>query len=481
MKLTFKHIRIIVILIVISVSCLFVQAQSHLVFYQTTEQFNSSNYNPAFLVTQEKFTFSIFPFAGMNVSYNNQAVINSMIKNVFKKNTSEETSKEVSNELFNSLVEKGIFYQRFESNLLHVGYNNPEYGSFNFRVREIEQLLINFKGDFTEFILNASNKPLYIGQWHYLPAKALHYREYSLGYAKEIIQDKLTVGLRAKLYFGKATFVSDLYGGAMSVNDTISLQSKGELNLSAPVKTLLTEDDVLLNLNINDNFSIGSYIFNKKNIGTGIDLGLNYQINHNLILSASIIDLGSIKWKNNLRNFEMKGISEIDQTLINSTGDKYITNTPDFVASMVDNFNLFMVDTLSTQFSTSLPTNYYLGLSYQINQNLSIGIVDRFIQTKGLNHNSISLTSKIDLKKKLTITTGYSIIGKSYFNIPFGILYKWNAGQSFIGSDNIFSFLLPSFSDVSGITFGTCFYLFRKKEKYREQQEYLPFYKEKKK
>ncbi|MDO8930088.1 MAG: hypothetical protein Q7W54_14020 [Bacteroidota bacterium] len=81
---------------------------------------------------------------------------------------------------------------------------------------------------------------------------------------------------------------------------------------------------------------------------------------------------------------------------------------------------------------------------------------------------------------KLSIITGYSIIGNSFSNIPIAILYKRDGGQTYLGTDNLLSFLFPSFSDFSGISFGTCFYLFTGKVKYKDPLEYLPFFKRKK-
>ena len=474
MKCRANVIRRMTLLIFLSVSSLFVHAQSNLLFYHSPEQFNSSNYNPAFLVSQGKYTFSVFPLSGMNVSYNNQSIINKVIKNVLQKDTENEASKA----LFKSLVEKGLFYQRFESLLLFAGYTNPEYGSFNFRVKEIEQLLIDFKGDFTNFILNPSNHPLYINQAQDLPAKAYHYREYSFGYAKTIIPDKLIFGIRAKLYYGKASFVSEANGIATYAEDTFSIKTYGQLKLSAPVKTII-DNEVLQPFVLNDNFSAGNYLLNTKNIGVGIDLGFSYNINSKLTFSASIIDLGSIKWKNNLSTLNLAGEVNIEMSQITASGTEFIMNTPDFTASMEGNFDLFKVKPTQAEYTTQLPANYYFGLNYRSNPNFSIGIVDRFISSKGMNHNSILLSTQFDLKKNLTITTGYSIIGNSYFNIPLGLIYQRESGQTYFGFDNIFSFLLPSVSDYTGITFGTCFYLFRGKVKYKDL-EYLPFYKEKK-
>ncbi|MDP2888645.1 MAG: DUF5723 family protein, partial [Bacteroidota bacterium] len=150
------------------------------------------------------------------------------------------------------------------------------------------------------------------------------------------------------------------------------------------------------------------------------------------------------------------------------------------------NFDRPLADTMNfslqideTAFSQSLPTIFYAGLKYQVNPKLNIGAVNRFSKTKGLNYNSFSLTAHYEATPKLSIITGYSIIGNSFSNIPIAILYKRDGGQTYLGTDNVLSFLLKS-SEFSGISFGTCFYLFRGKVKYKDPLEYLPFFKRKK-
>ena len=475
MKLGTKSKRTVVLLALMSVLVLLGKAQSNLVLYHNSDQFNASNFNPAFLTSQQQFTFSIFPFAGMSVGYNNQAVIKVMLKNIII----NDPTKDVFREVFNSLIKRGLFYHRFEMPLLSFGYNS-EFGSFNFRVKDVEQMMSNFKNDFSSFITDSTFHTLATNNPQSFPAYGLYYREYSLGYAKEIIKNKLTIGIRAKLYFGKASAWSEVQGELVKENNTFYLETNGSVHLSVPVK--IVQDDVFsmpIGGALADNFTPVNFLMNSKNTGTGFDFGISYQINRQVVLSASIVDLGKINWKNNLNTINYKGKYKFLSNYIIEAGNGYLTKNPNFSTdSTVQFFDLFKASVDSERFTTTLPTTFYFGLQYQISPKLNIGFVDRYIKVKGLNHNSFSLTADYDLSKKFSVSSGYSIIGNSFSNIPLAILYKWDAGQSYIGSDNVLSFLFKN-SDFTGLTFGTCFYLFRKKDKYKEL-EYLPFYKDRK-
>ena len=468
--------RKFIILALLSMMVLLGKSQTNLVFYNTTDQFHSSNFNPAFLVNQKQFTFSIFPLSGMSVGYNNQAVVKDMLKKIIRGDSITNTL----NNVFNSLVKRGLFYQRFESSLLNFGYNS-NLGSFNFRIKEIELLMSYLKGPFADFITDPTYNKLFINQPQTFPVSMVYYREYSLGYAREIIENKLNVGVRVKLYFGKFTALSEVQGQLVKeMNSAFSLQTKGLLKLSVPIIVSKDKDEVPKGGSTIANFTPVKFMLNSKNIGTGIDLGINYKINSQFILSASVVDLGKINWKNNLNTIKYKGKYEFPVKFTADPGSDYLTKIPNFSTEAKGRVNeLFKADLSGESFSTPLPTNFYIGGQYQINSKFNIGIVDRYIKAKGMNFNSISVTGTFILKNNFTINTGYSILGNSYFNLPFGLIYNWDGGQYYIGTDNIFSFI-SSKSDYSGITFGTCFYLFQKKEKYKKQLEYLPFYKEKK-
>jgi hypothetical protein len=133
----------------------------------------------------------------------------------------------------------------------------------------------------------------------------------------------------------------------------------------------------------------------------------------------------------------------------------------------------------SSGYKTNMPLNIFAGAQYIFGPKLVIGLVDRFVQSKGMSQNSFSLTANYEVNKKFSIVSGYSSIGKSYFNLPFAFIWNLKSGQAFLGTDNLFAFVLPSNADYAGISFGTSIYLFQPKEKYK-QSEYLPFYNEKK-
>lgn len=455
---------------------LFGKAQSSLLFYSTQDQFNSSNFNPAFLTSQHNFTFSIFPLSGMSVGYNNQDVVREMLMKVLR----GDSIKDAMTEVFNHLIQRGVFYQRFESSLLNFGVNT-KYGNFNFRIKEVEQLMSNLKGDFSDFITDPDFNTLFINQSQKFPVNMVYFREYSLGYAREIIPHRLSVGFRAKTYYGKFTANSGVQGELTKENNNFYLNTSGPIKLSIPLNIVQTSDSIITGATLADNFKAGDFLLNTKNLGVGFDLGFNYILNDELTISASVVDIGKISWKNNLNTVDYVGKYRFPDEYTVDSGNDYITKQPSFAQDTVFMTNsLFKASIGHEAFSNPLPAVFYGGIQYQLNSALNIGFVDRYVSLKGMSFNSVSLTGTFKWGKSVTVNTGYSIVGNSFFNVPFGIVRNSEKGQFYIGADNLLSFVLPGIQEFSGITFGTCFYLFRKNEKYLKQLEYLPFYERKK-
>jgi hypothetical protein len=473
MKVKRKIKFIIGLLAVITFFGLQGNAQSNLVFYHNHEQFNSSDFNPAFLTSQQNFTLGIFPISGMSVGYNNQAVIKDLVLRFLAGNQTQQDFTDV----FNSLLNLDLFFQRMEMPLLYFACKT-NLGSFDFRIKEIEEITSDFKGDFSSFLNIPEFQTYMLDQRQFFPSKAFYYREYSLGFGKEIIKNKLNIGIRAKLYFGKSNMISEVEAGIEKNNGQVFLKTYGQARLTMPLN-LYQKDSLLSSSTISDDFTIANYLFNSKNPGAGIDLGVSYQVNPQLEFSASVVDLGKIHWNHNVNTMVFKGKHKFPEEYILALGNDYVTKTTDFVTGKENMNDLFKIALEQSPYSSTLPTTFYAGLKYQLNPKFMIGLVDKFISSKKLNQNSLSLTASYNLNNKLTINSGYSVIGDSYSNMSVALLYTRNSSQSFIGTDNLISFLTPA-SDVSGITFGTCFYLFRHSSKYKPQLDYLPYFKEKK-
>ena len=456
----------------------FGRAQSNLVFYNSNDQLNAPNLNPAFLMNQEKFTLSFFPVSGISVGYNNQQVINDMLINVLQGKLTDEQFKEV----FRSMLGIDLFYQRLEMPILSFGYNS-KWGSFNFRIKDNMRLMTKLKGDVSDFLSNASTLAIELNQVQEFPVHAMYYREYSIGYAKEIIRNKLSVGVRAKAYFGKFSLISDVSGDAYrNADNEYYFRTRNQMKMSFPANINLDEDNYFNSVTTSANFSFGSFMFNSKNVGAGFDLGINYQINPDFSFSASVVDVGQIKWESDLNSMDYIGEYLLDPQYINmaESDNNRLTRTPNFPATTEQIPSLFKVVMNPAPYVTPMPVSMFAGLKYRVSQKMQIGAVDRYIQAEKMAYNTFSISGDIKINSTFRLITGLGLQRSSLINLPLAFLKTWNVGQLFIGTDNILA-LATKKSDLSGISFGATIFLFTKPSGRKMQIDYLPFFELKKK
>lgn len=444
-----------------------VHAQPNLAFYPLNDQFNSFEYNPAFLTSREKFTFSFFPLAGTSVSLNNQEIIMDMVPKILSDVITTDDYEQVLNQVFDD----PSFYQKAESSLLSFTYRSKK-GFFNFRIHERQYLATSLRGELTDFF-RLDLQSVAIGKQQHLPIQGSHFREYSLGYSRTSKDKRLSAGIRAKLYFGKLYFSSELEG---SVNDLsqggYGLITKGMVYISFPGGMIKDKpggtDAVDLS---NDN--ITDYIWNSGNPGIGIDLGIRVQLSKNMSFSASLTDLGQINWKNNLESRMLNREYALDNS--EYTVENRIIIKPE-ATPFTDLLEFSDGPSDRTPFTKSLPAHLYAGIEYQVNPQLSFSIQDRYTIIEHLSYNSISFSANVDVNPKFSLSSGFAIIDGSYFNIPLALVHTGNFGQVYLGTDNLVSFVSPTNVDFAGISFGACFYLFTHRNLLLKRDENTPFY-----
>ena len=453
---------------------LFGHAQSSLAFYHTDEMLYTSNFNPAFFFSKEKYTFSALPVAGGTLSLNDKDALTNVSDLLFSDDVND-----LMKDIFKRMVNKKLYFQHGEMSLLNFGHHS-KYGSFNFIIKDQLHLMLDFKGELSTFLMNENILSVPLNRSQTFPAEAIHFREYSLGYSNEVIERKLTVGFRAKLLYGKSFFSSEGSATTSADNGTYSVLSNGLINMSVPAQRVNDQAGNFQKLDPFANQSIMDYIFNTGNNGYAFDLGVKYSVTSDLKISASVANIGKINWKTNLHTLTLDGSYDFDiNDIIVDQLAGVISKTDDEISFEDEISDIFEIsDASEVDYKGSLPTSFYLGLHYKMNEQLNAGLVNRFTKFGELSYNSIAANINYKYNNRFTLVSGIGIYGDSYLNIPFGFLYKWQAGQAYFNIENTASILMPGISDFQGLSAGAVFYLFRPKMKY-ERFENLPFYKHK--
>lgn len=339
-------------------------------------------------------------------------------------------------------------YVDFDNMLSKLSDNNyismalqPDLLSFGFRVKKnyfsfnaTEKINVRFRypKNFMEFVWKGNGAMLGEEVNFNFGINAIHYREYGLGYAREI-NEKLTVGGKLKYLYGMENVWTE--------------ESDVSLTTDPNSFAITAKSNIKINVSGIDSVGkgpISDYLFKKKNKGLGIDLGGVYKLNEKLSFSASIIDLGFIRWKDNVSNYQSNNTNasytyegmDLNQ-LLNDTSDSKFSALLDSVV------NTFKLDTVHNSYSTRLSTQVYMGGNYNFTEKINVGallygqVFDKSI------HPGLALSYNQRLGNWFGFSLSYSMYNRSYNNAGLGLCFGNGPTQFYVVSDNLLGALFP--------------------------------------
>jgi len=333
------------------------------------------------------------------------------------------------------------------------GYKYKDY-YFTFNITEKFDIKIGYPRDLIKLFWEGNGKS-FLGNtigFTGIGLSANYYREYAFGISKKI-NKKLTFGIKPKLLFGKAninTKKNNITWETYSNNFGYKIKTDIEVNTSQPFADIT---DFYFDF---DNYTIivetkakkptvKHVVMNNNNFGLGLDIGFVYKLYSNVTFYGSIIDLGYIRWKENVTTFKMKGQYWPDGLNIipmlqnsDTINDSYINNCADSV------IRLYYDPHLQKKYYYSyLTAKLYLGGQYSLNDKLNFGLLTRMEFLLHTIRPSVSLSVNSNLKKWFSTSISYSIINNSFKNVGLGIMLKPGPFQFYVVTDNIMSAILP--------------------------------------
>lgn len=265
------------------------------------------------------------------------------------------------------------------------------------------------------------------------------YAEIGLGYSRQITE-KLSVGGRVKVLLGIARAEMAVDNFDIYVDDALTngdytelnpYQTYGSATVNARVSTTMKGGGLSFDETTGqiDGFDIDGSNFGIAGAGFGIDLGASYKVWDNLTVSAAVLDLGFIKWKESETTVAAPANGSFEVT-----GSNYQDFLDGDFLSM-DRFNFVQDKEAAEDTKTTLASTILLAGEYGLLDNkLSVGAIytARFAEPKTLNELTFSATYRP--KNWFNIAASYSPIqagGKS-----FGLALK--LGALFLGTDYMY-------------------------------------------
>ena len=184
------------------------------------------------------------------------------------------------------------------------------------------------------------------------------------------------------------------------------------------------------------NFDLNNFGFNNffsSNSGFALDFGVDVDLGK-LKVAASVVDLGSINWTENVRNYTSNGSFEYDG--LDFSGAIKGDDTS-FEGALDTLSEIFKVTETLENYSTALPQKIYVSAVYDLTDMLQLGASYYNESYQGITSNAISLGAQARLSKMLSVGGNYSIYNDNYANIGLNATGKFGPVQLVLASDNV--------------------------------------------
>lgn len=266
------------------------------------------------------------------------------------------------------------------------------------------------------------------------------YNEFAVGAAIKV--KNLTIGGRAKYLGGISNFSTDeAHKDASLYTDPdiyqLTLDADYRLNSSGSF-----EYNDYSDFNLNFDFGQASTgVLFTSNAGFAFDIGARLELGK-FEFAASAIDLGgSIDWDEDVRNYQTNGSFEYDGL---DFSEALTGGSVDFQDAIDTLDQIFQVTETQTNYSTKIPTKYYVSASMKL-ANLRFGGLFFTESYRGKNFPAFALGANGKVFNMLNVGATYTILPEfdSYANVGVNVSAKLGLVQVYGTTDNVAALFNP--------------------------------------
>ncbi len=273
------------------------------------------------------------------------------------------------------------------------------------------------------------------------------FHEVALGYSRKI-NDRLNVGLRAKYLKGVLNITTESSTGSLMANiDSISLVADDFLVQTSGIEFFNTDDPA------------SQLLIANSNNGFAVDVGAEYEVLPRLTLSASVLDIGSIKWKDYNKGYRLQNASYNFNGFDVLDLLKSDTITKDFLSAEIDTIrNRFdPEEILGEIYSSNIQTKYYIGATYEFLRGHKVGGLVYSAFYKGDLRPAFSLNYNFQARSIFNGVVNTSFIDGRFNNIGVGLSVNFGFLQIYSTTNALTSMIYPARASVLDVRLGINF------------------------
>jgi hypothetical protein len=273
------------------------------------------------------------------------------------------------------------------------------------------------------------------------------FREYALGYSFKF-NDRLTGGMRLKFLQGHFnTYTRSARLGLFTDATTydLSFDGGGEVNSSGIEELAANDFDV-------SELELDRLLFGMENRGMGIDLGVDWSPVERVRLSASLLDVGSITWRHNVRTYDAQ---DFIYTFSGVDVNQALVDSAEIFQNMLDSLETIIVTgERSENYRTPLNPRVFLTAGYDLSEKLRANVLfhGEVFKTSVLPTLAVSLDAQMG--RWLAATVNWAYTQGSMNNVGLGLKLHGGPIQFYIVTDNVLTPFLPQHVRSAQIMFG---------------------------
>lgn len=421
--------------------------------------------NPAF--GNERSYFSLPVIGNMNVSLESNMGLSSFIfpsKNPQYDLTTFLDPQISSSEFLGGLKNINKINMNTNLQILSIGFKAGKgYATFDLSLRS--QITAGVPKDLFAFIKNGMDPS---GTTNYelsnFGLNTTNFAEIALGFSRNIVNEKIRIGLKAKALVGAAYANINYKDMSISLSeDQWKIKADGYANMAIPTLGFKTEEKNGKQQVVG--VETGGAIA-PAGFGVAFDLGATYEVIEDLEVSLALLDLGFIKWDNISRatadsEYTFNGFSN-DIAFDEGDKENYDKNNinaqlENLTDDLKDAFLIYAEDE-KTSFNTTLAATLNIGASYKMPfyKGLSFGFLSSTRIAGALSTSEGRFYANIAPVNWFDASVNYAI---SSYGSSFGWMLNLHPKgfNLFLGSDSQLFKVSPQFIPVSRVNTNICF------------------------
>jgi len=404
--------------------------------------------NPAF--QPEPGGFTAMPLFGMiNLQVGNSGFSYNDIV------ISTDTGKTISfDNILKSMPAVNRLYSEFSYQPVAFGFRFQKKGYFTFEMGPRTSVQYFYPRDLFGLAIKGNGHEDYLGKrisFDNMGFEVSLTNDFSVGYSHQIFEG-FTVGARGRFIQGLVNLHTEKFiFGLTTDEETFHLTADADVKVSASVPEFLLDTAALKN-NSTSWFIEQAVEYIKKNQGLGLDIGASYKVMDRLLISASVNDIGYIRWWGDPINVSSKGeftFSGFDLTGIIQEDDFYAQTE-----KLLDSIQtIFTPDTSNLPYTQRLVPSLNIGAGLYLTKDDVVGAHLRNQFYHGVWFPQITFSYNHRFGRVLSLSGSYGLERGTYTNLGVGMALKIGSFQYYLITDNLMSFAFPlSAKGVSVVT-----------------------------